>query len=200
MVISMPGTVARRLYHQLVQFLLIAIYLFVVFGILALHEEVVAAKNHITYHFYGFALINAIILGKVMLVAEDLNFGNRFFRTKPLVYPIVFKAIVFTLLSGVRHCRRSARGSLQREDNRREPSRYWWWKPTWNFLPECRNCCPIDPVLRLSGDWPSDRGTRTAFSYFHPRQIAGCGPGPTLKLTQRNAKLDVVPGTPKERK
>jgi len=33
-----------------------------------------------------------------MLVAEDLNFGNRFFRTKPLVYPIVFKAIVFTLL------------------------------------------------------------------------------------------------------
>src|SRR5215467_8895013 len=98
MVISMPGTVTRRLYHQLVQFLLIAIYLFVVFGILALHEEVVAAKNDITYHFYGFALINAIILGKVMLVAEDLNFGNRFFRTKPLVYPIVFKAIVFTLL------------------------------------------------------------------------------------------------------
>ena len=68
------------------------------FGVLALHEEVVAAKNHITYHFYGFAAINAIILGKVMLVAEDLHFGNRFFRNSPLVYPIMFKSVVFTLL------------------------------------------------------------------------------------------------------
>jgi hypothetical protein len=81
-----------------IQFLLIAFYLFVVFGVLALHEEVVAAKNGIAYHFYGFAVINAIILGKVMLVAEDLNFGNQLFKNNPLVYPIVFKSIVFTLL------------------------------------------------------------------------------------------------------
>jgi hypothetical protein len=60
--------------------LLIAVYLFVVFAVLALHEEVVAAKNGIEYHFYGFAVINAIILGKVMLVADELNLGNRFFR------------------------------------------------------------------------------------------------------------------------
>jgi hypothetical protein len=74
-----------------------------VFAVLALHEEVVAAKNGIAYHFYGFAAINAIILGKVMLVAEDVNFANRFFRNlfftnSPLVYVIVFKSVAFTLL------------------------------------------------------------------------------------------------------
>jgi hypothetical protein len=74
-----------------------------VFAVLALHEEVVAAKNGIAYHFYGFAAINAIILGKVMLVAEDLNFANRFFRNfivknAPLAYVIVFKSVAFTIL------------------------------------------------------------------------------------------------------
>ena len=99
----MPNNLAHRIYHQVIQFLLIAIYLFVVFAVLALHEEVVAAKNGIAYHFYGFAAINAIILGKVMLVAEDVNFANRFFRdilarNRPLVYIIVFKSVAFTLL------------------------------------------------------------------------------------------------------
>ena len=73
------------------------------FAVLALHEEVVAAKNGISYHFYGFAAINAIILGKVMLVAEDVNFADRFFRNilarnGPLVYVILFRSIAFTLL------------------------------------------------------------------------------------------------------
>ena len=99
----MPSNLAHRIYHQVIQFLLIAVYLFVVFAVLALHEEVVAAKNGIAYHFYGFAAINAIILGKVMLVAEDLNFANRFFRNLfftngPLVYVIVFKSVAFTIL------------------------------------------------------------------------------------------------------
>ena len=61
---SMPRDLAHKIYHQVIQFFLIAFYLFVVFGVLALHEEVVAAKNGITYHFYGFAVINAIIFGK----------------------------------------------------------------------------------------------------------------------------------------
>jgi hypothetical protein len=72
----MPSNLAHRIYHQFIQFLFIAIYLFVVFGVLAVHEEVVAAKNHLAYHFYGFAIINALILGKVILVAEDLHFAK----------------------------------------------------------------------------------------------------------------------------
>ena len=94
---GMPSNLGHRIYHQVIQFLLIAVYLFVVFGVLAIHEEVVAAKNHIEYHFYGFAIINALILGKVMLVAEDLHFAN-WFKNSPLVYPIVFKSVAFTIL------------------------------------------------------------------------------------------------------
>ena len=93
----MPSNLPHKIYHQVTQFLLIAVYLFVVFLILALHESVVAAKNHLEYHFYGFAIINALILGKVMLVADELHFAN-WFRNSPLVYPILCKSVAFTIL------------------------------------------------------------------------------------------------------
>src|SRR3984893_18202406 len=87
----------QRLFDEVIKFLAIAFYLWVIFGVFALHESVVSAKNHIDYHFYGFAVINALILGKVMLVAEDLHFAD-WFKDKPLIYPILCKAVAFSIL------------------------------------------------------------------------------------------------------
>jgi hypothetical protein len=91
-----PG-LKQRVFDEVVKFLAIALYLSVTFGVFALHEWVVSAKDHIDYHFYGFAVINALILGKVMLVAEDLHFADRF-KDRPLIYPILFKAVAFSIL------------------------------------------------------------------------------------------------------
>jgi hypothetical protein len=52
-------------------------YLFVVFGLFVLHEWVVLSQQHVNYRFYGFALFNALILAKIILVAEGLHFGER---------------------------------------------------------------------------------------------------------------------------
>ena len=60
----------QGLYHQIISFIEIGVYLLLFFGILALHEAVVAAKDGIQFHFYGFAIVNALIFGKVILVAE----------------------------------------------------------------------------------------------------------------------------------
>lgn len=76
----------------------IFVYLFVLFGLLSLYEWIILAKHQISYRPYGFALINALVLAKVMLVAEDLNMGGRFFKNRPLVYPILFKSIVFAIV------------------------------------------------------------------------------------------------------
>ena len=87
----------QRLFDEVIKFLAIAFYLWVMFGVFALHESVVSAKDHIEYHFYGFALVNALILGKVMLVAEDLHFAD-WFKDRPLIYPILCRAIAFSTL------------------------------------------------------------------------------------------------------
>ena len=88
----------QRVFDEIIKFLAIAVYLWVMFGVFALHEVVVSAKDHINYHFYGFAVINALILGKVMLVAEDLHFGRLQFKDWPLIYPILCKAVAFSIL------------------------------------------------------------------------------------------------------
>jgi fumarate reductase subunit C len=87
----------QRVFDEVIKFLAIAFYLWVMFGVFALHELVVSAKDHIDYHFYGFAVINALILGKVMLVAEDLHFAD-WFKERPLIYPILCKAVAFSVL------------------------------------------------------------------------------------------------------
>src|SRR5438874_2987369 len=87
----------QRVVDEVIKFLTIAFYLWVVFGVFALHESVVSAKDHIDYHFYGFALLNALILGKGMLIAEDFHFAD-WFKDKPLIYPIFCNAIAFSIL------------------------------------------------------------------------------------------------------
>jgi hypothetical protein len=87
----------RRVLHSIVRFWFYALYLFVIFGILALHESVVSAEHSIDYHFYGFAILNALIFGKVMLVADELHFAN-WFKDEPLIYSIVCKSVAFTVL------------------------------------------------------------------------------------------------------
>jgi hypothetical protein len=87
----------RAIYHQFTSFFGIAVYLFLVLGILAMHEAVVSAKDGIEYHFYGFAIINALVLGKVILVADDFHFAE-WFKERALIYSILAKAAAFTIL------------------------------------------------------------------------------------------------------
>ena len=87
----------RRALDEVARFSAIVLYLWVMFGTFALHESMVSEKDHINYHFYGFALFNALILGKVMLVAEDLHFAD-WFKDRPLIYPILCKAVAFSVL------------------------------------------------------------------------------------------------------
>ena len=87
----------QAIYHEVTSFLGIAVYLFLLLGILALHEAVVSAKSGIQYHFYGFAIINALILGKVILIADDLHFAE-WFRERAPIYSILVKSAAFTIL------------------------------------------------------------------------------------------------------
>jgi hypothetical protein len=90
-------TPKQRLYHQIISFIGIGIYLFLLFGILALHEAVVSAKDGIEYHFYRFAIVNDLIFGKVILVAEDFRFAEWFRERRP-IYAILVKSVAFTIL------------------------------------------------------------------------------------------------------
>lgn len=89
----------------------IILYLWVIFGLYVLNETVILTKQHIDFSAHGFAIINAFVLAKVLLVAEDLGFGARF-KDRPLVYPILYKALAFSILFIVFHICESVLGGL----------------------------------------------------------------------------------------
>ena len=82
------------------KFAVIVGYLWMLFALLQLHRLTILREQNpgspIGYRF-GFALINALILGKVILIAEAFHTGERF-KDKPLVYAILFKSAVFSVL------------------------------------------------------------------------------------------------------
>jgi hypothetical protein len=86
-----------RLYDELRRFLMIFAYLWLVFLVFLVHEWIVLADHHIGFRFYGLAAINALVLSKIMLIAEGLGFAERF-ENKPLIVPIVYKSVLFSFL------------------------------------------------------------------------------------------------------
>ena len=83
--------------HEFKRLLMLFVNLRVIFGLFVLNEDVILAKQNISYSAQGFALINAFVLTKVMLVAEDLKLGHRF-KDRSLIYPVLYKACAFAAL------------------------------------------------------------------------------------------------------
>jgi hypothetical protein len=90
-------TLKERAIAEAKKFTGIFVYLWVVFTVLLVHEWVVLSANHIGFTFYGLAAINALVLAKIMLIADNAQFAERF-KAMPLVYPVVYKAVAFTTL------------------------------------------------------------------------------------------------------
>lgn len=86
--------VEERAVHEIRQFVAMFLYLFVLLGLFTLHESLVLAQHKIGFTHYGFAAINALILAKVMLLAEDLHLGHRLDKQR-VIYSVVLKSLLF---------------------------------------------------------------------------------------------------------
>jgi hypothetical protein len=82
---------------QVRQFVWIFLYLWVLFALFVMNEIVVLNQHGMTVAMHGFAVINAFILAKVMLVVEDLDLG-RWLQEKPRIYPIIFEAFLIAAM------------------------------------------------------------------------------------------------------
>jgi len=82
------------------KFAVIVGYLWMLFVLLQLHRVTILREENpldpLSYRA-GFALINALILGKIILIAEALHLGERF-KERPLFYGILFKSAIFSVL------------------------------------------------------------------------------------------------------
>jgi hypothetical protein len=84
------------------KFLVLFLYLWVLFGVFVLNQGIVLREEGISYTAQGFAIINALVLAKVMLLFEHFDPG-RWLRRRPLIYPILYEAFLLTILFIVVH-------------------------------------------------------------------------------------------------
>ncbi len=88
--------VRQRVKHELEQYLIVAVFLFFFFGSVTTYRRLVLAEYHIGYFEYGWGLVKALILAKVILIGELLHIGTRFERGA-LAWSILWKTLIFGL-------------------------------------------------------------------------------------------------------
>ena len=103
---AQPGgrwrTIRGRAVEEAKHFYVVAVYIWIWFALFNLHEQILDRQSGINYVSQGFALFNALVLAKVMLVAEDLKVG-RWWRAHPLIYPILTESLTFAVVFIVFH-------------------------------------------------------------------------------------------------
>src|SRR5450755_2784749 len=87
----------RKAEHELRELLEIFLYLAFFFCALTTYGMLLLDEFHVKYWNYAFALINALVITKVIMIGEYAHVGKRG-ETKPLVLSALWKAFIFTVL------------------------------------------------------------------------------------------------------
>lgn len=91
------AALAARAREEMLRFLGIFLYLFTILGLFELHSFLVLRQNNLPFVSWGFAVVNALVLGKVMLVAETLELGRGLARNR-LIVAVLLRSVLFAIL------------------------------------------------------------------------------------------------------
>jgi hypothetical protein len=94
---SKPAGFKQKATHELEEFAGISLYLAFFFCAIAAYSALLLNQFHMSYFAYGTALINALVIAKVILIGEYAHLGKRH-ESKPLFISAVYKAFLFGLL------------------------------------------------------------------------------------------------------
>lgn len=93
-----------RAIRELKEYLFVVFYLWIFLAMFVEFKSLVLAQQHIDFVTRGVAVINALVLGKFLLIARAFHPGKRAEKA-PLIYPTLLKsavlAIIIALLKGV---------------------------------------------------------------------------------------------------
>lgn len=88
--------------HEFVELGIIFFYLAFFFCALATYTQLLLDKYHIAYFAYGAALINALVVAKVILIGEYAHLGAKH-ESKAIIYSALYKAFLFGVLVMIFH-------------------------------------------------------------------------------------------------
>lgn len=93
-----PGTLKERALEELRAFWLIALYLWIFLGAFTTYRVLVLAETGVWYVHYGVALVEALIIAKVVLIGRMFSFSRRY-EDRALYVSVAYKSVLFGLLA-----------------------------------------------------------------------------------------------------
>jgi hypothetical protein len=87
----------QKTVHELKDFAAISIYLAFFFCALTTYAMVLLKRYDVSYINYSFAIINALVIAKVLLIGDMAHLGRKS-EARPLYQTVLYKSFVFSLL------------------------------------------------------------------------------------------------------
>jgi hypothetical protein len=87
----------ERAWEEFKAYWLITVYLWLFLGSFTVYRRLILDETGVPYLHYGIALVEAMVIAKVVLIGRIFGFTRRFDHL-PLVVPVVYKSLLFALL------------------------------------------------------------------------------------------------------
>jgi hypothetical protein len=94
--------VKQKLSHEVRELAWVFLYLALFLCALATYSTLLLEEFHVSYFAYGAALLNALIMSKIIMIGEYARIGRRI-EGKPLIVTAAVKALLFSVLMAVFH-------------------------------------------------------------------------------------------------
>lgn len=92
------GRVVEVVVREVRQVLPATIFFLILFNLIAFTREVVLAEHHVSVAFTTGATIGALIVAKVILIADKLPFIS-LFSARPLIFDILWRTFLYGLMA-----------------------------------------------------------------------------------------------------
>jgi hypothetical protein len=93
---SAPGF-KQRVKHEMKDYIEITIYLAVLFCTIVAYTNLVSSQDGVDPLNYTFAIVNALVIAKVILIGEMVHLGRNV-ESRPLYQSVLLKSLIFAAL------------------------------------------------------------------------------------------------------
>jgi len=88
------GNLKERAIEEFKAYWIIVLYLAIFLGALTNYRRLILAEFGVVYLNYGVAVIEALIIAKVILIGRAFGV-SRWLEDRPLIFPVLFKSVLF---------------------------------------------------------------------------------------------------------
>jgi hypothetical protein len=97
-----PATMKKRILHEVREILWVSSYLALFFWAFATYKMLILHQFSTALFTYGTALVNALVLSKVILLGKYARVGTKL-EDRPLMISAIYKALLFAVLVAIFH-------------------------------------------------------------------------------------------------